>query len=121
MTENRRKYTREFKIEAVQLLDTSGKSGREIEDDLGISRGQIYRWRRQLVEENGNIRAFPGTGKARDEEVAQLKREHAERYAADHGNFTTRRSGGKCLTLREMLGIMRARRRLWIRRSGSRS
>ena len=76
MTENRRKYTREFKIEAVQLLDTSGKSGHEIEDDLGISRGQIYRWRRQLVEENGNIRAFPGTGKARDEEVAQLKREN---------------------------------------------
>ena len=77
MAENRRKYTREFKIEAVQLLDTSGKSGHEIEDDLGISRGQIYRWRRQLAEENGNIRAFPGTGKARDEELVRLKRELA--------------------------------------------
>ena len=44
---------------------------------MGISRGQIYRWRRQLAEESGNIRAFPGTGKARDEELAQLKRELA--------------------------------------------
>jgi len=71
MAENRRKYTREFKIEAVRLLDSSGKSGHEIEDDLGISRGQIYRWRRQLGEENGKIRAFPGTGKARDEELVR--------------------------------------------------
>jgi transposase len=77
MAENRRKYTREFKIEAVRLLDTSGKSGHEIEDDLGIGRGQIYRWRRQLAEEKGSIRAFPGTGKARDEELVRLKRELA--------------------------------------------
>jgi len=77
MTEKRKTYTREFKIEAIRLLDTSGKSGHEIEDDLGIGRGQIYRWRRQLAEENGNMRAFPGTGRARDEELVQLKRELA--------------------------------------------
>ena len=67
---------REFKVEAVRMLEDSGKSGRELEDDLGISRGQIYRWRRQLAEENGNIRAFPGTGNARDEEFVRLKREN---------------------------------------------
>ena len=39
MTEKRKTYTREFKIEAVRLLETSGKNGREIEDDLGIGRG----------------------------------------------------------------------------------
>jgi transposase-like protein len=77
MEEKRKVYTREFKIEAVRLLDSSGKSGHEIEDDLGISRGQIYRWRRLLAEENGNIRAFPGTGNARDEELVRLKRELA--------------------------------------------
>jgi transposase len=77
MEEKRKRYTKEFKIEAVGLLETSGKSGHEIEDDLGIGRGQIYRWRRQLAEENGNIRAFPGTGHARDEELVRLKRELA--------------------------------------------
>ena len=76
MAEKRRTYTREFKIEAVRLLESSGKSGGEIEDDLGIGRGQVYRWRRQLAEENGSIRAFPGTGNARDEEFVQLKREN---------------------------------------------
>jgi transposase len=77
MAENRNKYTREFKVEAVRLLETSGKNGHEIEEDLGIGSGQIYRWRRQLAEEDGRIRAFPGTGKARDEELARLKRELA--------------------------------------------
>ncbi len=76
MTEKRMRYTREFKIEAVRLLESSGKSGHEIEDDLGIGRGQVFRWRRQLAEENGSIRAFPGTGNARDEEFMRLKREN---------------------------------------------
>ncbi len=76
MAEKRRAYTREFKIEAIRLLESSGKSGHEIEDDLGIGRGQVYRWRRQLAEENGRIRAFPGTGNARDEEFVRLKREN---------------------------------------------
>jgi len=75
MAEKRSKYTREFKVEAVRLLETSGKSGRQIEEDLGIGSGQIYRWRKQLAEENGNIRAFPGTGNARDEELVRLKRD----------------------------------------------
>jgi transposase len=77
MAEKRRKYTREFKIEAVRLIETSGKSGQEIEDDLGINKGQVYRWRRQLAEENSSIRAFPGTGNMRDEELVRLKRELA--------------------------------------------
>ena len=40
MAEKRKTYTREFKIESVRLLDC-GKSGHEIEDDLGIGRGKI--------------------------------------------------------------------------------
>ena len=77
MAEKRRKYSREFKSEAVQLLNTSGKSGHEIETDLGIGRGQIYRWRRELEEEREGLRAFPGNGKARDEELARLRKELA--------------------------------------------
>ena len=73
----RKTYTREFKVETVRLLETSGKNGQEIEKDLGIGRGQIYRWRKQLAGEGGGIRAFPGTGKPRDEELMRLKRELA--------------------------------------------
>jgi len=71
----RKKYTREFKVEAVRLLETSGKNGHALEKDLGIGSGQIYRWRKQLAAEAAGIRAFPGTGNPRDEELVRLKRE----------------------------------------------
>ena len=73
----RKTYTREFKVEAVRLLESSGKNGHEIEKDLGIGSGQVYRWRKQLAAEGGGIRAFPGTGNPRDEEFVRLKRENA--------------------------------------------
>ncbi len=74
----RQKYTQEFKIEAVRFLNTSGKSGHEIEKDLGIGAGVIYRWRKQFEEEEtGGLRAFPWTGNPRDEEFAQLRKENA--------------------------------------------
>jgi transposase len=72
----RKKYTREFKIEALRLFNTSGKSGREIEADLGIGSGMLYRWRKQLEAEGGGLRAFPGNGNPRDEELAQLRKEN---------------------------------------------
>ena len=76
MSETRRQYTREFKVEAVRMLN-SGRSGREIEEELGIGKGVVYRWRRQLEEEGGGVQAFPGNGNPRDEELARLKRENA--------------------------------------------
>ena len=74
MGETRRKYTEEFKIDAVRLLEQGIKSGSEIERDLGIGKGQIYRWRAQLNATDGT-RAFPGNGNPRDEELARLRRE----------------------------------------------
>lgn len=77
--DERKKYTREFKVEAVRLLNTSGKSGHDIEADLGIGSGSIYRWRRQLeAEGTQGMRAFPGNGRPRDEELARLRKELAE-------------------------------------------
>ena len=58
--EERRKYSKEFKEEVVAMLESSGKSGREIEEDLGIGRGMIYRWRSQLRAEGNGILAFLG-------------------------------------------------------------
>ena len=73
MSATRRKYDEEFKREAVRLLEQKIKSGPELEHDLGIGRGQIYRWRAQIAAD-GN-RAFPGNGNPRDEELARLRRE----------------------------------------------
>jgi len=76
MTKNRRTYTREFKLEAVHLLETSGKSASQLERELGIGAGGLSRWKRELAEEGEQ--AFPGHGRlAPDQErVRQLEREN---------------------------------------------
>jgi transposase len=76
MADKRKVYSREFKEQAVELLNTSDKSGNQIEAELGIGNGVIYRWRRQLQEQG--VLAFPGNGNDRDKEVAELRRENAE-------------------------------------------
>jgi transposase len=40
-----RKYTEEFKLEALELLKNSGKTSRQIERDLGITPGLLVKWR----------------------------------------------------------------------------
>jgi len=77
MADERKRYTREFKVQALALLERGEKTGRQIEEDLGIPSGQIYKWRKQLGAEGNGMRAFPGTGNPRDEELARLKRENA--------------------------------------------
>jgi transposase len=76
MAKKRRTYTREFKLDAIQLAETSDKSIAEIERDLGLSVGQIHHWRRQLADEGKD--AFPGKGHLRpeDELIRQLRREN---------------------------------------------
>ncbi len=75
MTQERKTYTREFKLEAIQLTETSGKPVAQIERELGLGKSQIYRWKRQLEKEGEE--AFPGKGrlKAQEEAIRQLRRE----------------------------------------------
>ncbi len=78
MSKKRRNYTREFKQEALQLWETSGRSAQQIEEDLGITHGLLYKWRRDA--EQAGEDAFPGHGqvKASEAEMHQLRRELAE-------------------------------------------
>lgn len=79
MGEGRRIYSREFKEDAVRLLESGTKTGHQIEEDLGIGHGLIYRWRREMrLEHEKGIRAFPGNGNPRDEELVRLRKELAE-------------------------------------------
>jgi len=75
MTKTRKQYSREFKQEAVRLLETSGKSVSELERDLDIGRGNLWRWKREFAE-NGED-AFPGHGRLtpEQEQLRQLERE----------------------------------------------
>jgi transposase len=72
----RRNYTKEFKLEALRLLQTSDKSAAQIERELGIGAGGLSRWKHQFAEEGED--AFPGHGKQTPEQerIRQLEREN---------------------------------------------
>jgi transposase len=71
----RREYSPEFKREAVELSRTPGVTVTQIAEELGIGANMLSRWRREQAADGG--KAFKGHGKARDEEMARLKRELA--------------------------------------------
>ena len=71
---SRRKYSREYKIEAVRLANSSGVTLKQIGQELGINANMLSKWRREFQKEGGQT-AFPSKGNPRDEEVAALKRE----------------------------------------------
>jgi len=76
MTKKRRQYSREFKLDAVRLLETSGKSAAQLERELGIGKGNLNRWKAKFAA-NGED-AFPGHGRlAPDQErLRELEREN---------------------------------------------
>jgi transposase len=76
MAKKRRNYTKEFKIEAVRLIKTSGKTQTQIEDDLGIGSGCLSRWKKKYAAEREQ--AFPKNGRPKPEEehIRQLEREN---------------------------------------------
>ena len=76
MKKLRRHYTREFKLEAVRLLETSGRSASQLERELGIGKGNLWRWKRELKADGED--AFPGHGRLTPEQerLRQLEREN---------------------------------------------
>lgn len=73
--QNRKSHTKEFKLEAVRLLDRGDKPAAELARELNVRRNQLYKWKEQLAGRGEG--AFPGHGRrvVREDEVAQLKRE----------------------------------------------
>ena len=57
----RKKYTREFKIEAVRLVTDGGVSIAQASRDLGVDANVLGRWKKELSEDSKH--AFPGKGK----------------------------------------------------------
>ena len=74
----RKAFSKEFKEEAVRLLEEGKKSGSDLARELGIRRNQLYKWK-ETIELHGKG-AFPGSGRRarhekQAEEIAQLKRQ----------------------------------------------
>lgn len=75
MHKTQRTFTKEFKLEAVQLVKSSHKPLAQIARDLGIADSTLHHWR-HLFDSAGE-QAFPGSGHqtAEAEEIRRLKRE----------------------------------------------
>lgn len=72
----RKSYTREFKLEAVRLLEQGDRPAADVARELGIKRNQLYKWKEQLSGKGEA--AFPGQGRPagdKETEIARLKRE----------------------------------------------
>ena len=87
----RRKFSREFKVEAVRLVTERGVAVAQAARDLDLAEGQLRRWMRELTAAPQG--AFPGNGQQRADmaEIAALKKEVAKLKAErdilknDHG------------------------------------
>jgi transposase len=77
----RRRFTHEFKLEAVRLAAVGDRRMSELARDLGIRPEMLRQWRRQAEARAGERPAavVPGSGKliSQDEEIRRLRRENA--------------------------------------------
>lgn len=73
----RRKYSREFKEEAVRLATDESRTVAEVARSLGVHENLLYKWRQQYEEDPEG--SFPGKGhlKPQDEELRRLLKENA--------------------------------------------
>lgn len=69
----RRKYSHEYKQEAVQLSRQSEIPLSKVASNLGLNPGMLRRWQNELSK--SGTQAFPGNGTPRDLELARIKRE----------------------------------------------
>jgi transposase len=74
----RRKYDRDFKVEAVKLATGSGRTVAEVVRNLGIHENLLYKWKEKYVKDSEY--AFPSKGhlKPAEEELRQMKKALAD-------------------------------------------
>src|SRR2546426_12778096 len=92
----RRKFTREFKLEAVRLIKDRGVSYAQAGQDLGVHQSQLRSWVKAFADDPQD--AFPGQGQMKPEqlEIARLKREVAKLKAERDILKNARRSLSSC-------------------------
>jgi transposase len=74
----RRRYTKEFKLEAVQLVEARDGNASEVARKLGIRPDLVNRWKREYNADKKH--SFPGLGKLKEpeEEMRKLCKELAD-------------------------------------------
>ena len=69
-------YTKEFKLEALRLMDESDRPASEVAMQLGIRRNQLYKWKEQMIKTGDVASAKRGRPKKGSEsELTKMKQE----------------------------------------------
>ena len=79
MSQKRRQFTREFKLEAVRLVK-SGQSVSSVAAQLGIRRDMLRTWKRQVEGSDDSLKeVFRGHGRvtSQEQELRRLRHELA--------------------------------------------
>lgn len=63
-------YPKEFKLEALRLMEQSDKPASEIAMQLGIRRNQLYKWKEQMIQK-GEV-SSGRKGRPKKEESSEL-------------------------------------------------
>lgn len=74
----RRTYTKEFKLEAIGLVESRNSNASEVARSLGIEPNVLNRWLREYKADQQH--SFPGLGKLKkpEEELRQLRKRLAD-------------------------------------------
>ena len=69
-------YPKEFKLEALRLMEESDRPASEVAMQLGIRRNQLYKWKEQMAKKGDVASAKKGRPKKEDQsELAAVKQE----------------------------------------------
>ena len=77
--QRRRRYTEQYKRDAVELWQASGRTAAAIAHELGIRREFLYKWQRQLQLPRGGERAAAALSPEQLREENATLREEVER------------------------------------------
>lgn len=88
MTRKYKRYTQEFKLEAIRLMNEADQPAAQLARELGVRVNQLYKWKKQLDDKS--TAAFPRTASAtadahvidKDAEIKAL-RQRVERLEAE--------------------------------------
>lgn len=69
-------YPKEFKLEALRLLEESGRPASDIAMELGLRRNQLYKWKEQMAKKGDVPSSKIGRPKKEEQsEVSKLRQE----------------------------------------------